>query len=69
MPDFYVNKNPQPTGEHEVHEKGVCPHPPDISNRLDLGWHASCHGAVIKARTIYSNVDGCYWCCNACHTR
>ncbi len=69
MPAYYVNTNAQPTGEHEVHEEDVCPHPPEPANRHHLGTHASCHGAVAAARKIYDDVDGCYWCCNPCHTR
>jgi hypothetical protein len=39
MQRFYVNKNAQPTGEHEVHNLDAnCQHLPDPINRLDLGW-------------------------------
>jgi hypothetical protein len=70
MPNFCVNKNAQFTGEHEVHNLAAnCPHLPALSNRLDLGWHADCHGAIRKAKEYYSNVDGCAYCCPACHSR
>jgi hypothetical protein len=69
MPEFYVNRNAQITGEHEVHQKDACPYPPDLANRVGVGWHASCHGAILAATSIYSSVDGCYWCCNTCHRR
>ena len=70
MTTYCVNKNAQPTGEHEVHET-TCekPNMPEPKNRVDLGWHVDCHSAVKEAKKKYSNVDGCYYCCNPCHTR
>jgi hypothetical protein len=29
---------------------------------------SSCVGAVAEARKSYSRANGCYYCCNACHT-
>ena len=70
MPNYCVNKNAQPTGEHEVHNLDAnCNHLPDPVNRLSLGWHADCHSAVRKAKETYSDVDGCAYCCSACNTR
>lgn len=68
MPNYYVNDNAQPTGEHEVHRDG-CTWLAEIISKTALGYHSSCHGAVSKARTIYSNVDGCKTCSEDCHTR
>ena len=35
---YYVNKNAQPSGEHEVHvDDASCLYPPSASSRLDLG--------------------------------
>ena len=68
MPEYYVNKNQQTTGEHEVHEL-ACGYLPAPENRIYLGVHASCREAVQEARKHYSNVDGCYYCCKDCHTR
>lgn len=67
MPYYHVNKNAQPNGDHEVHENG-CSHQPNYENRKDLGWHSDCRGAVIEAKKTYSQSNGCYYCCNACHT-
>ncbi len=67
MNRYYVNKNAQSTGEHEVHKSG-CSRMPDASNRIDLGLCANCTEAIEKAKQHYSNVDGCYYCTN-CHTR
>ncbi len=69
MPYFYVNKNAQSNGDHEVHEKDSgCEHQPEVANRKDLGSHSNCHGAVTKAKKTYKQSNGCYYCCNACHT-
>jgi hypothetical protein len=68
MAAYHVNKNAQPTGEHEVHENG-CSYQPDAGNRQALGDHTSCQSAVKKAKEYYTKVDGCYFCSKACHTR
>jgi len=68
MDNYYVNRNAQPTGEHEVH-KSTCHRLPDSSNRIALGYFSNCTDAVEKAKQYYSNVDGCYYCCSNCHTR
>ena len=67
MDQYYVNDHAQPTGEHEVHKQG-CSFMPHPTNRTYLGWHSNCQQAVNKAREIYRNVDGCYYC-TSCHTR
>lgn len=66
MEHYYVNDKPQNTGEHEVHKEGCIFLP---SDRTYLGYLFNCQEALIKARNIYSNVDGCKTCSNACHTR
>lgn len=68
MAAYYVNKNAQSTGEHEVHKSG-CSYMPDTNNKKYLGDFSSCQEAVIEARRFYSNVDGCYYCCKPCHSR
>ena len=72
MPNFILNRNPQPTGEREVHKNdSTCNHLPEPKNRIDLGYHSTCHGAVAKAKQLHTGhpIDGCYYCANACHTR
>lgn len=68
MDYYYVNKKAQPTGEHEVH-KSTCSYLPNSSNLIGLGYFSNCADAVKKAKEYYMNVDGCYYCCNACHKR
>jgi predicted secreted protein len=66
MAYYYVNNDPQPTGEHEVHKQG-CSFMP--SDKKYLGYHTDCNDAVKEAKKTYKKVDGCYFCCRACHTR
>lgn len=68
MDRYFVNKEAQVTGEHEVHKDG-CLNIPVSYNRHYLGYFYSCHGAVVEARKEYNNVDGCYYCCIECHTK
>lgn len=68
MAKYYVNQNAQPTGEHEVHKEG-CSYMPEPQNKKYLGEFSNCKDAVKEAKKHYSNVDGCYYCVNECHTR
>jgi hypothetical protein len=65
MPRYYVNRNAQPNGDHEVHKEG-CNWMP--SNKIDLGIFSNCSSAVTAAKNYYSTADGCKHCCEACHT-
>ena len=66
MTNYYVNKNAQSTGEHEVHKDG-CSFMP--SEWIYLGDFSTCKEAIKEARKHYSDVDGCYFCNPECHTR
>lgn len=68
MANYYVNKNKQPNGDQEVHRDN-CSFMPDPINRIYLGVFDSCHEAVRAARKHYRQVNGCYYCSNACHTQ
>jgi hypothetical protein len=67
MARHYVNNNAQANGDHEVHVEG-CSFMPLPANRAYLGDFSSCRPAVTEARKYWSQVNGCYYCCNACHT-
>ena len=70
MPRFVVNKNAQPTGEHEVHNlDNNCQYLPDVKNQIQLGSHFTCKSAVYSARAFFVNVDGCYYCAQECHSK
>lgn len=64
---YYVNKNAQANGDHEVHEQ-TCSFVPDEPNRVFLGDHQSCSPAVAAAQGIYPQSNGCYYCSRSCHT-
>lgn len=64
---YYVSKNAQSNGDHEVHEH-TCSFVPDEPNRIYLGDFSSCRPAVTEARKHYRQVDGCFYCSGACHT-
>lgn len=68
MAHYYVNKNAQTNGDHEVHVTG-CSFMPESHNRLYLGDFVSCGLAVREAGKHYTQVNGCYYCSNSCHTQ
>lgn len=65
---YYVNKNAQPNGDHEVHKQG-CSFMPADENRKYLGSFSNCRDAVREATKHYSQVNGCYYCSYDCHTQ
>jgi len=67
MDSYYVNKNAQANGDHEVHKYG-CSYLPEAANREYLGEFSNCHDAVKEAKKTYPQSNGCYYCSNACHT-
>lgn len=67
MATYYVNKNVQDNGDHEVHRTG-CSYMPLPKNRIHLGNFSNCKDAVAEAKKHYKRSNGCYYCSNACHT-
>lgn len=65
--DYFVNRNAQDDGDHEVHREG-CRYEPLPKNRLELGSFADCHAAVRAAKKHYAQADGCYHCSRSCDT-
>lgn len=63
---YYVNKNAQSNGDHEVH-RADCYRLPDAENRIYLGNFYTAQAAVRAAREYFDHVDGCYYCCNEAH--
>ena len=63
---FYVNNNPQPTGEHEIHKEG-CEKLKEVKSRIYIGYCLNCKEAIERAAKIYPKVDGCYYCCDKYH--
>ncbi len=68
MAIYYVNKNAQSNGDHEVHKES-CTRLPETHNRINLGDFGSCGPAVQQAKKHYSQVNGCYYCSPNCHTQ
>lgn len=68
MASYYVNKNAQSNGDHEVHIR-TCQKLPAPENRMYLGEYVRCQDAVREAKKTYSQSDGCAFCCPECHTR
>jgi hypothetical protein len=65
---YYVNKNAQPgSNDHEVHVVG-CSYFPAWENVISLGLFESCGPAVQAAKRYFNDTNGCYYCCNRCHT-
>lgn len=68
MKSYYVNKNAQDNGDHEVHDES-CSRLPISSNREYLGEFNTCGPAVQKAKDNgYKKANGCYYCSRPCHT-
>ena len=65
---YFVNKNAQSGGEHEVHTED-CVYLPAPENRLRLGYFSSPEDVIKEAKKYDDNVDGCYYCCYPVHTR
>ena len=67
MASYYVNKNAQTNGDHEVHTTG-CTFMPHPDNRIYLGEFTSCRPAVEAAKKFFNQVNGCKFCSRECHT-
>jgi hypothetical protein len=67
MKKYYVNKQEQSNGDHEVHDEN-CSYLPAAANRIYLGEFYTCHGAVVEAKKHYFKANGCYYCSKDCHT-
>jgi hypothetical protein len=68
MARYYVNRNTQADGDHEVHRFG-CLHMPSPEDRLYLGDFESCVPAIKKAKAVFEHCDACYYCSTFCHAR
>jgi len=68
MAKYYVNRNAQTNGDHEVHNEN-CTYLPAANNRVYLGEFNNCWDAVAEAKKHYTQVNGCYYCSKECHTQ
>ncbi|THF60344.1 hypothetical protein E6O51_14145 [Pseudothauera rhizosphaerae] len=69
MSHYYINKNQQANGDHEVHID-TCSYLPSEPNRIYLGNYYSCAPAVAEAKRRWptNRINGCFYCCRPCHT-
>ena len=68
MANYFVNTNPQPNGDHEVHRDG-CYWLTLVANPRFLGAFATCGPAVQAAKNLgYHKANGCIHCSPLCHT-
>jgi hypothetical protein len=58
---YYVNKQAQANGDHEVHKSG-CSFLPTEEKRKYLGSFSNCFDAVREAKKYYAKSNGCYYC-------
>lgn len=67
MDSYFINKNPQENGDHEVHKWG-CSWLEKVKDKEALGVFDNCHVAIKEAKKLgYKTADGCYYCCRLCH--
>ncbi|PSW06002.1 hypothetical protein C9I89_05660 [Photobacterium lipolyticum] len=64
---FYVNKNAQDNGDHEVHSAS-CSYLPKKENCHPLGYHTACSTALTAAKKVYPKSNGCYYCSYSSYT-
>ena len=62
MTNYYVNNKAQANGVHKVHTE-ECMYSSSSISSVDYG----CDAAIRKAKTIYTQSNGCFYCCKACH--
>lgn len=67
MAKYYVNRNAQANGDHEVHKEG-CNWLKLVVSKKDLDDHSNCTTAVLEAKKTYTQSNGCIYCSKECHT-
>lgn len=64
---WYVNRNAQKDGDHEVHVEG-CSYLKRCKHCFSLGVFSTCQDALKEARKHFRQVDGCHYCAKECDT-
>ncbi|HJV86402.1 MAG TPA: hypothetical protein VJ698_13085 [Noviherbaspirillum sp.] len=65
MASYYVNRQPESNGDHEVHRED-CSRLPSAEHREFLGDFVSCYGAMAEALRSYPTANGCAECSAQC---
>jgi len=64
-------QNTESGKNYELHNADTCPHLPDDTHSLSLGYFNTCQLALEEAKRRVPKwsklVDGCAWCCPKCH--
>ena len=68
MPKYYMNSNAQSNGDHEVHKEG-CVWLTKTKNPVYIGLHGTCHSAMLSAKKLFKQCNGCATCSKDCHTQ
>lgn len=61
---YYINRNPNSSGEHELH-LATCSELPNIFNRACLGDFKLLSEATLEAKKLYPSVTNCNHCLNS----
>ena len=67
MTDYYVDRDEQENGDHEIHTVD-CYFLPSAENRLYLGNFTRAQDALLTAKKYYLTSNGCIHCSPECHT-
>lgn len=69
MKYYYINKNAQANGDHEIHTTG-CSHAPLLENRVGIGYYDNDYQALAAAKAEWpdSKINGCAYCCPVINT-
>jgi hypothetical protein len=64
-------QNNQSGSNYELHNADTCPHLPNDTHQLTLGYFTSCALALAEAKRRVPQwdalIDGCAWCCPKCN--
>lgn len=66
---YYFNNNVDSHGKHEIHTED-CIYLEKTYNKTIIGDFKNCNDALKNTifRHFPKRFDGCYYCCNECHT-
>jgi len=67
MERYYVNRDEQSNGNHEIHIE-TCSCIESMDNKEDLGTFYSCQSALQEALRRGYDANGCALCCPDCYT-
>lgn len=67
---YYLNKNPQSSGQYELHTEN-CTFLKMTNDKEYIGYFSNCYEAIEEAKSknplIANKIDGCAFCCRPCN--